>query len=164
MQRTNTLRVTRPEYAQQGEITRLGTPFRLPERPIGRRRRDLEDISLQSSPSMWLVNVPMTSKKALGSIPFAEEKSVPVFFNDCIAARMPCTAATQETKEKTVPSAISCVPVPVFGEHTDNLGSHGFGFLASKGRRETARYDVDEDLKTFSARDHQVNHTNSSRA
>jgi hypothetical protein len=28
-------------------------------------------------------------------------KSVPVFFSDCIAARIPCTAATHETREKT---------------------------------------------------------------
>ena len=31
--------------------------------------------------------LPMTSKNALGSIPLAEEKSVPVFFRDCIAVR-----------------------------------------------------------------------------
>ncbi len=46
--------------------------------------------------------VPMTSKNALGSMPFALEKSVPVFLSDAIAARMPCTAATQLTSEKTV--------------------------------------------------------------
>jgi hypothetical protein len=64
---------------------------------------------------------PMTWKNALGlertknvstsqviysfvqthSMPFADVKSVPVFFNDCMAARIPCTAATQETSEKT---------------------------------------------------------------
>ena len=44
----------------------------------------------------------MTSKNALGSMPFALVKSVPVFLSDAIAARMPCTAATQLTSEKTV--------------------------------------------------------------
>ena len=32
---------------------------------------------------------PMTWKNALGSMPFALEKSVPVFLSDAIAARMP---------------------------------------------------------------------------
>lgn len=43
----------------------------------------------------------MTSKNAFGSMPRADEKSVPVFFSDCIAARTPCTIATQDTSEKT---------------------------------------------------------------
>ena len=47
--------------------------------------------------------VPMTSKNALGSIPWAEVKSVPVFFKERIAARMPWTAATHDTREKTAP-------------------------------------------------------------
>ena len=46
----------------------------------------------------------MTSKNALGSMPFALEKSVPVFLSDAIAARMPWTAATQLTREKTAES------------------------------------------------------------
>ena len=46
-------------------------------------------------------HIPMTSKNAFGSIPLADVKSVPVFFSDCIAARIPCTAATQDTREKT---------------------------------------------------------------
>jgi len=46
-------------------------------------------------------NLPITSKNDLGSIPFAEVKSVPVFFKDCIAARTACTMATQDTSEKT---------------------------------------------------------------
>lgn len=47
------------------------------------------------------LDVPITSKNALGSMPRADEKSVPVFLSECIAARMPCTAATQDTREKT---------------------------------------------------------------
>ena len=43
----------------------------------------------------------MSSKNARGSIPCADVKSVPVFFNECIAARIPCTAATADTNEKT---------------------------------------------------------------
>src|SRR6266850_1799436 len=46
-------------------------------------------------------HIPMTSKNAFGSIPWADMKSVPVFFSDFIAARMQCTAATQDTREKT---------------------------------------------------------------
>lgn len=34
-------------------------------------------------------------------MPCAEEKSVPVFFSDFMAARTACTIATQETREKT---------------------------------------------------------------
>ena len=45
---------------------------------------------------------PMTLKKALGSMPCADVQSVPVFFSDFIAARIPWTAATQDTSEKTV--------------------------------------------------------------
>jgi hypothetical protein len=37
----------------------------------------------------------------LGSMPLADEKSVPVFLSECIAARIPCTAAVQDTREKT---------------------------------------------------------------
>jgi hypothetical protein len=44
---------------------------------------------------------PTPTQKKTYSIPLAEEKSVPVFFNDFMAARMPCTAATHETSEKT---------------------------------------------------------------
>ena len=47
---------------------------------------------------------PITWKNALGSMPFALEKSVPVFLSDAIAARMPWTAATQLTREKTAES------------------------------------------------------------
>ena len=43
----------------------------------------------------------MTSKKALGSIPRAEEKSVPVFLSDLIASRTAWTIATEDTREKT---------------------------------------------------------------
>lgn len=35
-------------------------------------------------------------------MPSADEKSVPVFFNDCIAARTPWTMATHDTSEKTM--------------------------------------------------------------
>jgi len=38
---------------------------------------------------------------AFGSIPFADAKSVPVFFSECIASRTACSMATQETSEKT---------------------------------------------------------------
>lgn len=34
-------------------------------------------------------------------MPWADTKSVPVFFKDCMAARTACTIATQETREKT---------------------------------------------------------------
>ena len=44
----------------------------------------------------------MTSKNAFGSIPLAELKSVPVFFNDRIASRTAWTIATEDTKEKTI--------------------------------------------------------------
>ena len=57
----------------------------------------MQDIHCRGS------DIPMTSKNALGSMPFALVKSVPVFLSDAIAARMPCTAATQLTSEKTVP-------------------------------------------------------------
>lgn len=34
-------------------------------------------------------------------MPAADEKSVPVFLSECIAARILCTAATHDTNEKT---------------------------------------------------------------
>jgi hypothetical protein len=73
----------------------------------------------------------MTSKKALGSMPLADEKSVPVFFSDCIAARMPCTAATQDTSEKTeckFKNRFSCSSVKL----TDNLCAVSFSLLGSE--------------------------------
>ena len=88
----------------------------------------------------------MTSKNAFGSIPWADTKSVPVFFSECMAARIPCTAATQDTREKTTSiqhttsSSISEVRL------TDDFRSHLFSFLRSKGWGETARDDIDEDL------------------
>ena len=54
---------------------------------------------------------PITSKNAFGSMPAAEVQSVPVFLSERMAARMPCTAATQETREKTVVAAVSRVCV-----------------------------------------------------
>jgi len=82
----------------------------------------------------------MTSKKLLGSIPAAEEKSVPVFLRECIAARMPCTAATQDTREKTLKSWHEYVEL---GQcrgrlHTDDLRACLFCFLASEGRGEAS--------------------------
>lgn len=55
----------------------------------------------EAASSLTTLSRPMTSKNAFGSIPCAELKSVPVFFSEAIAARMPCTAATHETREKT---------------------------------------------------------------
>ena len=53
----------------------------------------------------------MISKNALGSIPWADVKSEPVSLSECIAARMPCTAATQETREKTADLSVPHFPV-----------------------------------------------------
>lgn len=77
----------------------------MPFLPLLRRARQhhvsLEIIMSRCATPQPVSNIPMTSKNALGSMPRAEEKSVPVFFRECIAARIPCTAATQETSEKT---------------------------------------------------------------
>ena len=88
----------------------------------------------------------MTSKNALGSMPRAEEKSVPVFLRECIAARIACTAATQETKEKTEDHGKYEKKPPIANQLTDDFRTHIFRFLAREGRRETARDNIDNDL------------------
>jgi hypothetical protein len=90
----------------------------------------------------------MTSKNAFGSIPWADVKSVPVFFSDFIAARIPCTAATQDTREKTasVGLAYSIFFAIKRWRLTDDFGSHLSCLLRSKGWGETTRNDIDEDL------------------
>ena len=93
----------------------------------------------------------MTLKNAFGSMPCADVQSVPVFFNDLIAARIPWTAATQDTREKTVDrgQSNSCFAAAI--EHadglTDDLGAVVLSFLAGEGWRETTRDNVDENLQ-----------------
>ena len=92
---------------------------------------------------------PMTLKNAFGSMPCADVQSVPVFFNDLIAARIPWTAATQDTREKTVDHGRSNSWFAAAIEHsdklTDNLGTVILSFLTGEGWCETTRDDVDED-------------------
>ncbi len=47
---------------------------------------------------------PITSKNALGSMPRAEVKLVPVFFKERMASRTACTIATEDTNENTTSS------------------------------------------------------------
>lgn len=84
----------------------------------------------------------MTSKKDLGSMPFAEVKSVPVFFSECIAARTAWTMATQDTSEKTARKSQACNLV--IGKYllTDDFCTHGFRFLCGEGRGEATGDDV----------------------
>lgn len=75
----------------------------------------------------------MTSKNALGSMPCAETKSVPVFLSDCIAALMPCTAATQDTSEKTVTQDDSVqFSINHRTTRTNDLSAKALGLTASK--------------------------------
>ena len=91
----------------------------------------------------------MTLKNAFGSMPCADVQSVPVFFNDLIAARIPWTAATQDTREKTVDRGQSnswfAAAIEHADELTDDLGAVVLSFLAGEGWCETTRNDVDED-------------------
>ena len=90
----------------------------------------------------------MTSKNAFGSMPFALVKSVPVFLSDAIAARMPWTAATQLTSEKTIGHRVSLKPsIQEVSNRTltDDFRPKSFRLLRREGRREPTRDDVHED-------------------
>lgn len=63
---------------------------------------EFAQVSLKSLRTEEGKSSPMTSKKAFGSIPWAVDQSVPVFFKECMAARTAWTIATQETNENTV--------------------------------------------------------------
>ena len=94
-----------------------------------------------------IICLPITSKKALGSIPLADVKSVPVFFSERIASRTACTIATEDTKEKTKARTFEQVNNLMCKMRlTDNLGAHALRFLRSKRRSQTSRNNVDEDL------------------
>ena len=86
----------------------------------------------------------MTSKNDLGSIPCAELKSVPVFLSDCMAARIPCTAATQDTREKTVKKMRPQIPF-IGQKPTNNFSTVCFSLFASERWRKATRYNIDED-------------------
>lgn len=69
-----------------------------------------------------------------------------------MAARMPCTAATQETREKTnEPSEFAVTTVKE--EHTDDLCAEGLSLLAGEGGSQATRDDVDEDGLGSESRD-----------
>lgn len=89
----------------------------------------------------------MTSKNDLGSMLLADEKSVPVFFKDCMAARTACTIATADTNEKTKQDIRRYPGMPRV-MLTDNFSSHFFGLLTSEGRCQTTRNNVYEDLRS----------------
>ena len=91
------------------------------------------------------VYVPITSKNAFGSMPWAEVKSVPVFLSDLMAARIPCTAATQDTREKTVELFRLAEPLMRWIRMlTDDFSTEFFGLLAGERGSQTTGDNVDE--------------------